>query len=227
MKQRMYLWHGAPTIIERPEYGFGKSYNDFGLGFYCTEHKDSAREWACNKKNSGFINQYHLDTKTLSVLNLCSEEFSILHWVALLSNNREFSPVSMDGSTAVAYLQQHFLPNIATFDVIIGFRADDSCFSIVRAFLDSKISLKQLKELVAKENPALQVVLTSREAFKHLGFVNCEAVENTIYYTKRKSRDLQLHTAFIDALNAPHDNTALYMSQIVEERMGEHDERLR
>lgn len=31
------LYYGFKTIIQKPVYGYGKKYNDYGLGFYCTE----------------------------------------------------------------------------------------------------------------------------------------------------------------------------------------------
>ena len=34
----MILYHGSDHIIEKPVFGEGKSYNDYGRGFYCTEH---------------------------------------------------------------------------------------------------------------------------------------------------------------------------------------------
>ena len=41
------LYHGSSKIIEKPLFGYGKPYNDYGLGFYCTEHVELAKEWAC------------------------------------------------------------------------------------------------------------------------------------------------------------------------------------
>ena len=35
MKRTIY--HGSQNIISQPIYGYGKSYNDYGLGFYCTD----------------------------------------------------------------------------------------------------------------------------------------------------------------------------------------------
>ena len=30
------LYHGSSHIVDQPKYGYGKPYNDYGLGFYCT-----------------------------------------------------------------------------------------------------------------------------------------------------------------------------------------------
>lgn len=39
------IYHGSDHIIERPEFGYGKTYNDYGTGFYCTENPNMAKEW--------------------------------------------------------------------------------------------------------------------------------------------------------------------------------------
>ncbi len=45
---KLILYHGSQVILQTPIFGAGKSYNDYGLGFYCTEHIELAKEWACN-----------------------------------------------------------------------------------------------------------------------------------------------------------------------------------
>ena len=44
----MKIYHGSINIIEKPIYGYGSPYNDYGLGFYCTQEKEKAMEWAVN-----------------------------------------------------------------------------------------------------------------------------------------------------------------------------------
>ena len=39
------LYHGSCDKIEKPIFGYGKTYNDYGLGFYCTDSLDMAKEW--------------------------------------------------------------------------------------------------------------------------------------------------------------------------------------
>ena len=38
------IYHGSDHVIEKPQYGYGKSYNDYGMGFYCTENINMAKE---------------------------------------------------------------------------------------------------------------------------------------------------------------------------------------
>ena len=45
------LYHGSSDIIEKPVYGYGKPYNDYGLGFYCTDSLEMAKEWGRLSEN--------------------------------------------------------------------------------------------------------------------------------------------------------------------------------
>ena len=36
MKKDITIYHGSQQIVEVPKYGVGKTYNDYGQGFYCT-----------------------------------------------------------------------------------------------------------------------------------------------------------------------------------------------
>ena len=84
----MILYHGSPKTVEVPQYGFGSKENDYGLGFYCTQSNDLAKEWACPTVQSGFSNKYELDMDGLRVLHLNSEGYHILNWIAILLQNR-------------------------------------------------------------------------------------------------------------------------------------------
>ena len=41
------IYHGSDHIIEHPEFGYGKTYNDYGTGFYCTENPNMAKRMGC------------------------------------------------------------------------------------------------------------------------------------------------------------------------------------
>ena len=132
----MTLFHGSPQIVAHPFYGGGRPYNDYGRGFYCTEHIELAREWACSEEGyDGYANEYRFDGRGLKVLELSSPEYSTLHWLALLLEHRKIdlrTPVAQAGSE---FLRAHYLLDAEPFDVIVGHRADDSYFTFARAFL--------------------------------------------------------------------------------------------
>ena len=84
----MILYHGSEKIISKPVFGAGKTNNDYGLGFYCTQNIELAKEWACPTLNDGFANCYELKTDGLKLLDLQSDKFCTLHWLALLISNQ-------------------------------------------------------------------------------------------------------------------------------------------
>ena len=43
MNTNLILYHGSQQIVEVPKFGIGKSYNDYGQGFYCTESIELAK----------------------------------------------------------------------------------------------------------------------------------------------------------------------------------------
>ena len=104
----MILYHGSDKKITKPLYGAGNPRNDYGLGFYCTESVELAKEWACQKNTDGFANQYDLDVQNLNILDLSKEPFSLLHWLTILMQNRCFAPKSPIGQQNLQFLKEHF-----------------------------------------------------------------------------------------------------------------------
>ena len=223
---KLTIYHGSPEIIEKPQFGKGKTYNDYGRGFYCTEHIELAKEWACIEDVDGFVNKYEIDMSNLKVLNLSSEEYTILHWLAILMNNRKVrlsTPVMKRGREC---LIEHFSPDTKDYDVIIGYRADDSYFSFARAFINNEISLNQLSYAMRLGKLGEQVVLKSQKAFDEIKFVSYEVCDNTIYYAKRKARDDIAREAFKAEIEKD-DLDGLYMRDIIREEVTPDDARLR
>lgn len=222
----LILFHGSSEIIQTPLYGQGKAYNDYGRGFYCTEHLELAKEWACTENTDGYANRYEIDTAGLSILRLASEEYTILHWLALLMEYRRFrvsTPVMMHGAD---WLREHFLIDLSPYDAVVGYRADDSYFSFARAFASNQIPLAQLSYAMRLGNLGEQFVLKSPAAFARIRFLSSEAVSNTEYYAKRKARDDEARAAF----RAELEKTGLgglYMRDLIQEEVQPDDPRLR
>lgn len=63
------IYHGSQNIVI-PVFGEGKPYNDYGMGFYCTESLELSKEWACSHDSDGYANRYILELDGLSILNL-------------------------------------------------------------------------------------------------------------------------------------------------------------
>ncbi|MEE0704887.1 MAG: DUF3990 domain-containing protein, partial [Adlercreutzia sp.] len=68
------LFHGSSQVVSRPQFGAGSPFNDYGQGFYCTESRQLASEWACPTLEDGCVNEYALDLSGLSLLDLAAPE---------------------------------------------------------------------------------------------------------------------------------------------------------
>ncbi|MBQ3890531.1 MAG: DUF3990 domain-containing protein [Lachnospiraceae bacterium] len=182
----MILYHGSNIIVNKPLFGYGKPYNDYGQGFYCTEDEELAKEWACSSPTGGFVSVYNLDTKGLNILSLNGK--NILEWLAILIKNRQIRYSSPVEKQIADYIIDKYFLDYSSFDVIIGYRADDSYFSFVRAFLSNTISLEQLSDAMKLGNLGMQVFIQSQKAFDNLSFLESEPVFND-YYVKRVERN--------------------------------------
>ena len=223
---KLILYHGSPEIIEKPVFGKGKINNDYGRGFYCTEHIDLAKEWACAEGKNGYANKYEIDTAGLSVLNLSSEDYTILNWLAILMYNRKGRLQTPIAKTGRNYLIENFLPDYKGYDMIVGYRADDSYFSFARSFVMNTISLKQLGNAMRLGKLGEQYVLKSKKAFEAIRFVNYTIADNSIYYAKKKARDDEARAAYYKELEND-DLNGLFMRDIIREEIKPDDPRLR
>ena len=116
------LYHGSQFEIKKPVFGKGKPYNDYGLGFYCTDTVEMAKEWAVSLNRDGFANAYQIDTNGLSVLDLNSPPYGILHWLTVLLGNRQFDIPSPLARDARSYLTKTMISSQDTAQTIPIFR---------------------------------------------------------------------------------------------------------
>lgn len=213
MNQKITLYHGSEQIIESPTFGFGKQNNDFGLGFYCTESEELAKEWAVPSLRNGFVNRYSLDTEYLKILNLNSPDYTILNWIAVLVAHRLFSIKSPAAQRAKRYLIDNFGVNVNAYDLIIGYRADDSYFDFAASFLNNGISVQQLANAKRLGKLGEQIVIKSKYAFSLLHYDGFSIAEKEKYYVRRKARNDEADQLYSDILEEETDG--LYILDII------------
>ncbi len=226
MKNEIVLYHGSPHIIKEPTWGKGNPYNDYGLGFYCTKEEELAKEWACSMETDGFANKYKMELSDLSILNLSNGEYHILNWLAILLENRIFRVNSEIANRGKEYIRETFLPSYEKYDVICGYRADDSYFSFATAFLNNTISLSQLEKAMYLGRLGEQVVLKSKKAFEKLQHLESKAVDKTIYYPKKMGRDAMAREEFQKEKNKIPAEKETYLIDIIRERWDNDDARI-
>lgn len=224
----MILYHGSPEIVEVPVYGKGSENNDYGRGFYCTEVAELAKEWACPTVKDGFANKYELDISDLKVLYLNKEGYNILNWIAILLGNRKFPKRSPIARQASKYILDEFLPDISGYDIIWGYRADDSYFSYAKDFLNNTISVNQLSQAMKLGELGEQVVLMSPKAFEKIKFLEYEIVDGSIYNPRRMDRENRARSAYLDNHGADFEisQSDLFVRDIISQKVKNDDPRL-
>lgn len=221
MKRKLY--HGSQNIIEKPIYGFGKKYNDYGLGFYCTENIAMAKEWGVFENQDGYANCYELECNGLEILDLNSQEYCILHWLTILLQNRQFDIPSGLALEAKKYLLKNFAVDYEKIDAIVGYRADDSYFSFAQDFINGTISYRQLNWAMHLGKLGQQFVLKSKRAFEQLAYVGYEIAECDEWYAKKMVRDKTARREYFDIERNRYQRGDIYITQILDKEMKKDD----
>ena len=190
------LLHGSDHIIEVPDIHTGNPHNDYGAGFYCTRVEEMAREWACKKNTDGFVNRYNFDMDGLNVLNLLDGNRTVLNWMALLLQFRTFKLDSEVAVDARDYLIEHYSIDLSDYDVVIGYRADDSYFQYAASFVSNTLPLRSLNLALKLGKLGEQTVVISQKGFERLKFTDAYPVDKNIYYPKFLDRDIEARDTY-------------------------------
>lgn len=213
MDRIITVYHGSNQVIEKPTFGKGRKNNDFGYGFYCTESNELAKEWAVSSLHGGFSNRYTLDTQYLKILNLNSPDYTILNWIAVLVQHRLFAIKTPVANRAKQYLIENFGINVNAYDLITGYRADDSYFDYAEAFLNNGITVEQLAHAMQLGKLGEQIVIKSEFAFSKIKFEGFDVAEKDTYYILRKARDDEANRLYLEILEKESDG--LYIQDII------------
>ena len=117
--------------------------------------------------------------------------------------------------------------NYQDYDVIIGYRADDSYFAFAQDFLSGTISYRQLSNAMKFGNLGQQFVLKSKKAFSLLKYVDNHYADADTWFAQKESRDKLARREYFDAERNKRQRGDLYITQILDERMTADDPRLR
>lgn len=160
------VFHGSDHIIRKPKYLGGKDDNDYGNGFYTTEYEKRAKSWAALNGNAkkAIVNSYKLDLEGLHILDL--NEYGVLAWIAEVISNRG---INQEASAIVgSRLVEMYKIDTKEYDIIKGYRADDSYTQVVEAFLTNQINILEVERMFYKGSLGNQLFLKSEKAFTQI-----------------------------------------------------------
>ena len=156
-----------------------------------------------------------------------NDKYIILHWLAILLANREFDVPSGLAAEAKEYILNNFSVDYENFDVIIGYRADDSYFSFAQDFINGTISYRQLGNALRLGKLGQQFVLKSKKAFECIKYIGYETAENREWFEKKDLRDKLARREYFDVERNKRQRGDIYIAQIIDEEMDADDLRLR
>lgn len=217
------IYHGGERIVRTPSFGTGRPYNDFGLGFYCTESPQYAAEWAVRSGRNGFVSAYTIDSDGLRVINLRGSQYNPLHWLGLLFNYREFDLSSDTAYRARDYINKYFSVDHQACDCIIGYRADNRCFMFAQDFLDAKLSYMSFRSAITGDDSNRQFVLKSNRAFDRIFFAGYEPALHESSFPAGRSRELKA----MKSIKPSAGRNDFFITDLIEEEVRPYDTRLR
>lgn len=221
------LLHGTDHIIEVPDFNIGNPHNDYGKGFYCTRSDEMAKEWACKKNTDGFVNVYDYDTKNLNILNLLDGTHFVLNWIALLLQYRTFKLNSEIAIDARDYIIEHYSIDLSKYDLVIGYRADDSYFQYAESFVSNTLPLRSLNRALKLGKLGEQTVIISKKGFERFKFTDAFPVDKSVYYPKFLERDTNARETYRKEIKKSKSYIDdIFVMDILREEMSNDDPRI-
>ncbi len=188
----MKLYYGADNLITKPTFGLGNPSNDYGLGFYLTPSYEMAKLWASKNNPKGYAITYDVDMSGLKILYLNNNtNEDVLNWITILVSHRFSREDYNKHRTAIKWLEENYYPSIDKYDMIVGYRADDSYFKYSEDFIDNDLSIDLLKEAMILGKLGLQYVLMSQKAFNQITYIKHEEIPFTNEYEEFRYETLR------------------------------------
>ena len=214
----MNIYHGSKRLIEQPKYKGSDATNDYGPSFYLTVDLDAAKSWACKNDSVGVVNKYVLPSKTFhrfKILDLTNKDkYSVLNWMAILMHFRTLdSAFFRNNKIVLEWLAKYYI-DVDEYDVVIGFRADDSYFRFPIRFISNDLSFEDLEDVYVSGHLGIQYAFMSERAIKALkfdGIIECESAFLGHYYLIVKKATEE----FDEIINRPRDPNKTYILDLM------------
>lgn len=216
------IYHGSPNKVCIPQFGYGEDKHDYGKGFYTTLDFELACEWAVCTSNgeNGYVHKYLLDMRELSFL-MINEKYGVLTWLATLAKHRSAANSKKYKLNEQKLIDKYYKKEIEEYDIIIGYRADDSFFKFAKQAIRGEVDISLLEDIMHQGKLGYQIFIQSKKAFSKL--VAIEQCEEGYYkevdyqkyseaYNNRDSSARDYVTELIDSdRNTLHDTIENYL----------------
>lgn len=214
----MKIYHGSKIIIDHPFVKGSNEVNDYGPSFYLTKDLEAAKSWACKNNSVGIVNEYEIKDSSfhkLKILDLTNKsKYSVLNWMAILMHFRELdSSFKRNNQLTLDWLAKYYI-DVNEYDVIIGYRADDSYFRFPLRFISNDLSFEDLEDVFLSGHLGIQYAFMSARSIKNLSFkkiIECDDKYLGHYFSIVTKASNQ----FDELLNRPRDPRKTYILDLM------------
>ena len=122
-----------------------------------------AKEWGVGIDHNGYANQYQINCDGLSILDLHASEYTLLHWLTILLENREFdtsTPLAAESERISEFKNFIWITKAMTLSLAIVQMT--VYFSFAADFINGAISYRQLSNAMRLGKLGKQFVLKSK-----------------------------------------------------------------
>ena len=215
---KIILYHGSPNQIVVPTFGLGNDKHDYGRGFYLTESKELAKEWAvCRpEQKNGWVHEYEFETEGLKIFDF--EKEGVLSWLAELMKHRDASDSKRYRMLAKKFIEK-FGVDTSDADAIKGWRADASYFFIAKEFVRDNVDLDILERLFSLGGRGLQYCIKSEKAYSRLKEVPSSPtpVDYAEFNAKYNERDIEARRKMRELIDSDENKVTKVFSTLFEE----------
>ena len=148
MTERIVLYHGSNTVVEKPQILISGFYKDFGYGFYCTNIEKQAQKWALTKRGKHIVSIF------------CYQPTDELNVHSFSSMTDEWLDFVVDCRRGVKH----------NYDVVEGPMADDQIWDYVEDFIEGTITREAFWVLAKFKYPTHQIVFCTQKALESLTY---------------------------------------------------------
>ena len=214
----MIFFHGSNAIIDKPVQFGSATDNDYGPSFYVTLDNFNGKLWACKNEQVGFVNKYFLRNDLfdeLEVLDLTNKDkYCVLSWLAILMHFRKVDERFLKlYENRIKWLEKYYI-EVTNYDVIKGYRADDSYFKFPLAFISGNLSYERLCEVYKLGNLGIQYAFMSEKAIRGLKYLNSKECDES-FVGKYKDIVVGATKKFNEILNEPINDNETFITDLM------------
>ena len=204
----LLLFHGSKMNIEgRVDLSHSDLNNDFGKGFYLSEHFDSAATYVSSYSQSSVF-QFLFDNKDLKYVKYNVDN----EWMLAIAFFRGRLDEYKDNR-----MVKEIVEKAENVDYVIAPIADNRMYKIINSFINKEITDEQCKHCLSATNLGFQYVIKSEKAIDRLKMIdrNYLCSNEKRDYLKKRSDYVSLGDDKVKAARIKYRGIGKYIDELL------------